>query len=388
MLESAMTACKNEPIAENLIRSYLAETQIINDNITDGKQSLLNNLTIIESTKYARLIARTYSLIAKAFFLEGNIEKSKSYALKAIAIAKNIPTTKEVIESHKIIYDLSKLISDYKLALEYHRKYAQLKETYTNKETAKHLAFQLAEHNAFEQESQIKLLNEQNNALAAEQALANTQANNRKLIILLLALIILVFAFFGARLWRTHKRVRQLAEYDPLTGIFNRGHFTQVTNSALKYCQNAEQDLSLIMFDLDHFKKVNDSFGHACGDWALKETIKVCKDIGRQNDIFARLGGEEFCLVLPSCNIDAAMLRAEACRAAIEAIITEESKHDFTITASFGVTDVKRSGFNLDNLLADADMAAYDSKNSGRNRVTIYQVLEKKVEPLDNSWSL
>ncbi len=388
MLESAMTACKNEPIAENLIRSYIAETQIINNNITDGKQSLLNNLTIIESTKYARLIARTYSLIAKAFFLEGNIEKSKSYALKAIAIAKNIPTTKEVIESHKIIYDLSKLISDYKLALEYHRKYAQLKETYTNKETAKHLAFQLAEHNAFEQESQIKLLNEQNNALAAEQALANTQANNRKLIILLLALIILVFAFFGARLWRAHKRVRQLAEYDPLTGIFNRGHFTQVTNSALKYCKNAEQDLSLIMFDLDHFKKVNDTFGHACGDWALKETIKVCKDIGRQNDIFARLGGEEFCLVLPSCNIDAAMLRAEACRAAIEAIITEESKHDFTITASFGVTDVKRSGFNLDKLLADADMAAYDSKHSGRNRVTIHQVPEKKVEPLDNSWSL
>ena len=142
------------------------------------------------------------------------------------------------------------------------------------------------------------------------------------------------------------------------------------------------------MFDLDHFKKINDSFGHGCGDWALKETIKVCKSIGRQNDIFARLGGEEFCLVLPSCNIDAAMLRAEDCRAAIEAIITEESTHDFTITASFGVTDVKRSGFNLDKLLADADMAAYESKNAGRNRVTVHQVPEPKKPSLDNAWSI
>ena len=141
------------------------------------------------------------------------------------------------------------------------------------------------------------------------------------------------------------------------------------------------------MFDLDHFKKVNDCYGHACGDWALKETIKVCKDIGRKNDIFARLGGEEFCLVLPSCSIDAAMLRAEACRAAIEEIITEESGCEFSITASFGVTNVKRSGFELEKLLADADFAAYASKNNGRNRVTLFEVPTNDAEEkLDSSW--
>ena len=143
--------------------------------------------------------------------------------------------------------------------------------------------------------------------------------------------------------------------------------------NALKYCQNSQQELSLIMFDLDHFKKINDNFGHMCGDWALKETIRVCKKIGRKNDIFARLGGEEFCILLPSCNIEAAVLRAEACRAAIENTITEDSGNDFTITASFGVTDVKRSGFDLEKLLADADFATYDSKHSGRNRVTVYE---------------
>jgi len=388
VLDNALMACKSEPIAENLIRSFLAETQIQNGNVGRGKQVLLNNLPVIESTKYARLITRVYSLLSQAFFLEGDLRESELFAFKAITLAKTMPTTRKVIESQKIIYEIAKLKSNYQQALKYHEKYTELKNIYTNKSSAKHLAFQLAEHNAYEQESQIKLLNEQNHSLATEQILEKTKVANRQLIILLLSFIILVLAFIGTRFWRTHKRVKELAEYDPLTGIYNRGHFTHVTNSALKYCKNAQQDLSVIMFDLDHFKKVNDSFGHACGDWALKEAINVCQSIGRKNDIFARLGGEEFCLVLTSCTIDMAMLRAEACRAAIEEIITEESGHDFSITASFGVTDIKRSGFNLDKLLADADMAAYASKNAGRNRVTMFEVPHTdQAKKLDSSWN-
>jgi diguanylate cyclase (GGDEF)-like protein len=232
-------------------------------------------------------------------------------------------------------------------------------------------------------------LNEKNTLLISEQALAKAKVANIQLMIGILVATLSLLILWGSRMLKNHKRVKELAEYDALTGIYNRGHFTHIANSALKYCKSAEQDLSLIMFDLDHFKKVNDSFGHACGDWALKETIKVCQNIGRKNDIFARLGGEEFCLVLPSCNIAAAILRAESCRAAIEAIITEESGYDFSITASFGVTDVKRSGFDLEKLLADADFAAYISKNAGRNRVTVFEPKEdEEGEQLDNAWSI
>ncbi len=388
ILDDALDSCKSEPIAENLIRSFIAETQINNGDFIEGKETLLNHLQIIESTKYARIITRAYSLLSQSYFLEGELEASKEFALKAITVGKTMPTTRKVIESQKILYEIAKLNSNYELALQYNEKYIELKDVYTNKSSEKHLAFQLAEHNAFEQESQIQLLNEKNHSLATEQTLEKTKVANRQLIILLLSFIILILAFVGMRFWRTHKRVKELAEYDPLTGIYNRGHFTHVTNSALKYCKNAEQELSVIMFDLDHFKKVNDSFGHACGDWALKETIKVCQNIGRKNDIFARLGGEEFCLVLPSCNIAAAMLRAEACRAAIEEIITEESGYDFSITASFGVTDVRRSGFDLDKLLADADFAAYASKKTGRNKVTMFEVPEtEKPAQLNSAWN-
>ena len=388
-ITNALFTCKNAnyDIAEHIIRSYQAQIYLASGDVNNALNSLLPFLTDIKNTHYPLLISGVNNLIAKAYFQANDLKNSKIYVEEAKLTNKNRSNIEQAVDTYKLLFQIAKAENNHQLALSYHEKYAELDKANLDETKAKHLAFQLAEHQAYEQESQIKLLNEQNHALAAEQALAKTQAANRKLIILLLALVILVFTFLGMRFWRTHKRVKELAEYDPLTGIFNRGHFTQVSHSALKYCQNAKQDLSLIMFDLDHFKKVNDSFGHACGDWALKETIRVCKNIGRKNDIFARLGGEEFCLVLPSCNIDAAMLRAEACRAAIEDIITEASGCEFTITASFGVTDVKRSGFDLDKLLADADFAAYSSKNAGRNRVTLFEVpVNEAEEKLDSSW--
>jgi len=390
LIDDAIETCEQVKfdIATNIIIILKAKLYL-NDKTPDKALStLLPFIVNTNNTHYPMLIAEMNNVIAKAYWQINDIDNAQVYATKALTINKGMTNILQGVETYFLLYQIAKKQQDLSLALRYFEQYSEIEKRHLEGEKAKHLAFQLAEHNSFAQESQIKLLNEQNNALAAEQALAKTQAANRKLVILLLGVVILAFTFIGIRFSRSHKRVKELAEYDPLTGIYNRGHFTHVTNSALKYCKNAQQDLSVIMFDLDHFKKVNDSFGHACGDWALKETIKVCQNIGRKNDIFARLGGEEFCLVLTSCTIDVAMLRAEACRAAIEEIITEESGCEFSITASFGVTDLKRSGFTLDKLLADADMAAYASKNAGRNRVTMFEVPEtSQPKKLDNSWN-
>jgi diguanylate cyclase (GGDEF)-like protein len=389
-VDAAIDICQQagNKIGANIIRIYKSRLYLKESIPSKSLDLLLPFKNEINNTIFSPLISGMNNNLAKAFLQLRDIENAKFYATKALETNVSDTIIQQSIDSYELLYEVAKQQKNISLALRHHEKYSELDRAHLEGEKAKHLAFQLAEHQAFEQESQIKLLNEKNNALAAEQSLAKTQAANRKLIILLLGLVILAFTFVGIRFCRSHKRVKELAEYDPLTGIYNRGHFTHVTNSALKYCKNAQQDLSVIMFDLDHFKKVNDSFGHACGDWALKETIKVCQNIGRKNDIFARLGGEEFCLVLTSCTIDVAMLRAEACRAAIEEIITEESGCEFSITASFGVTDLKRSGFNLDKLLADADMAAYASKNAGRNRVTMFEVPEtSQPKKLDNSWN-
>ena len=374
-IDTGLAICQQagNKISTNIIRVYRAKLYIDVQQSSKALTELLPYYDEINATLFPMLIAGMNNTLAKSYYHLNNLRSAQQYALAALKVNKRITIPKQGVDSYKLLYLIEKQRLNIDLALNYHEKYSELEVKHLEGEKAKHVAFQLAKLQAFEHESQITLLNKKNNFLTAEQALAKTKVANIQLIITLMTFIIVLLTIFGARLWQSHKRVKVLSEYDELTGIYNRRHFNHVAVNALKYCQNSQQELSLIMFDLDHFKKINDNFGHMCGDWALKETIRVCKKIGRKNDIFARLGGEEFCILLPSCNIEAAVLRAEACRAAIENTITEDSGNDFTITASFGVTDVKRSGFDLEKLLADADFATYDSKHSGRNRVTIYE---------------
>ncbi len=389
-ITQAIESCEknNEVIMASQIYVYLAMLHIDNSDNQKAKDILLGTVKKKKKSNYAPVIAGYYSLLAEIYLEEHNYTKSAEYANKTITKASSSGNSKSLISAYLSLYKIYLQQEFHQEALSYYVKYSETNNAHLEGEKAKHLAFQLAEHQAFEQESQIKLLNEKNALLSAEQSLAEAEVANVRLVIAILTVTLVLLTLWGGRLYKAHKRIKELAEYDALTGIFNRGHFTHVANSALKYCNNAQQDLSVIIFDLDHFKSVNDNYGHACGDWALKEAINACKNIGRQNDVFARLGGEEFCLLLPSCNIQAAALRAEECRKAIEDIITEASGHKFLITASFGVTDVNRSGFNLDKLLADADMAAYESKNAGRNRVTVHQEPEPKKPSLDNAWSI
>lgn len=381
IIKHAISLCRinKELLIISFINFYVAEQHIENQEPDKALAILNSSLQDTLNTKYPRAIAGYYSLIAQAHWLNGNAELTKQFALLALENEKKEGTTVAKVLSYKLLFELEQAAENFEAALLYHQQYAIADKLYYDETQAKHLAFQLAEHKNIEQKNKIDLLHEKNALLTsekalltAEQALTKANAENTRFIMLILLFSLSVLLFWGIRLLRAHKRIKQLAEYDALTGILNRGHFTQVANNALRYCESAEQELSIIMFDLDNFKNINDSYGHACGDWALKKTVEVCKKISRQNDIFVRLGGEEFCLLLPSCDKKAALKRAESCRYAIEKIATKESGFEFTITASFGISDAKTSGYKLDKLLADADCAAYAAKRAGRNQVTLY----------------
>ena len=391
LIKDAIETCEHAKfdIATNIILILKAKLYLSDKAPDKALDLLLPYIENANNTHYPMLIAEMNNVLAKAYWQVSDIDNAQLYATEALTINKNMSNLLQGVDTYFLLYQIAKKQQNLALSLSYFEKYAEIEKAHLEGEKAKHLAFQLAEHQSFEQKSQINLLNEKNALLISEQALAKAKVANVQLFIAILTVTIALLVLWGGRLWKSHKRIKALAEYDALTGIYNRRHFTHVANSALKYCQSAQQDLSVIIFDLDHFKKVNDSFGHACGDWALKATTSACESIGRKNDIFARLGGEEFCIVLPSCNIDTAILRAEDCRVAIEAIITEASGCDFTITASFGVTDVKRSSFDLEKLLADADFAAYASKHTGRNQVTVFQPkTPEETKLLNNSWSI
>jgi diguanylate cyclase (GGDEF)-like protein/PAS domain S-box-containing protein len=164
-----------------------------------------------------------------------------------------------------------------------------------------------------------------------------------------------------------YQGLRELVEKDPLTGVANRRHLDRVVDSQLDVLNRTGIPFSLILIDVDHFKEVNDNWGHAVGDKALIAVSDALLQASRRTDLVGRWGGDEFMVVLPELQLESAMPLAERQRQAIAAGAPDELD-DRGLTASFGVTEAVL-GDTSATLLARADSALYRAKSQGRNRV-------------------
>src|SRR5690554_1409922 len=172
--------------------------------------------------------------------------------------------------------------------------------------------------------------------------------------------------------WRQREDgLKDLSNRDPLTKVANRRHFMDRLREAAADAEESGQPLSLIMFDADHFKQINDMHGHATGDEVLLALARVISEAVREgDDLVGRLGGEEFALLLPDSDLDAALIVGERVRHAAEAHEFRIGDHRFAVTLSVGVASNKTAGNAPAELLHQADAMLYRSKREGRNRVS------------------
>ncbi|MBA5608848.1 diguanylate cyclase, partial [Duganella sp. FT3S] len=172
-----------------------------------------------------------------------------------------------------------------------------------------------------------------------------------------------------------HEREQALTDIaytDPLTRLANRRAFLQQAGAAFAGARRHQRPLALLMIDLDHFKHVNDTYGHAAGDAVLVRTANCMRDSVRRADFPARLGGEEFVVLLPDTGLDDAFEAAERLRRMIEqAPPAEFDGHVITVTASIGVALMQADSKDIASLLHEADLALYRAKETGRNRVAL-----------------
>lgn len=166
------------------------------------------------------------------------------------------------------------------------------------------------------------------------------------------------------------RRLTSLATTDPLTGAFNRRRFMERAEEMLAWRQQKGLAVSVVMVDVDRFKSINDTFGHAVGDLALKALVETLLRELRELDALGRLGGEEFAALLPETDGEAAADVAERLRRAVSTIEVPTDAETLRFTASFGVAEVTGEEI-IDHTLARADAALYRSKQEGRDRVTV-----------------
>lgn len=162
--------------------------------------------------------------------------------------------------------------------------------------------------------------------------------------------------------------LKRLAERDPLTNVFNRRSFLVLLDKAVSQCQRSHASLPVLVIDLDHFKKINDTWGHRCGDIALSHFVELAAGCLRNSDVIGRLGGEEFAIFLPGTTLNDALSVAERLRSLVETQAVSTEGGEIPITISIGIAMHLR-GEAPELTLHRADEAMYRAKRHGRNRV-------------------
>ncbi len=175
------------------------------------------------------------------------------------------------------------------------------------------------------------------------------------------------------QLQAANQELQRLSSTDRLTGLFNRGHWEEILRQDYARHRRYAINSALVMCDIDHFKQINDTYGHQAGDRVIQHTANLIRQSIRDSDVAGRYGGEEFVVLLPDTDSQGALVFAERLRQSVEAYEVQHESHTIRFTISLGIADLGQPSSGHAQLIEWADNALYTSKSGGRNQVTLYE---------------
>ncbi|GFZ97007.1 GGDEF domain-containing protein [Dyella caseinilytica] len=371
-LESAADACvaDHNILSADSLRLYIAALKIEQDRSNEAIALLQSSYAGMLKLQYQDQASQYDLLLAEAYWKQNNVAQAEKYAVTTVDLASKGHFAEPLSRAYQLLYQIARQKGDLRDALMYHEKYMSADNTHLDDTREKALAYQVVKQQVDAKKIELDTLNKQNKILQLQQALDHKDMETSHLYIALLLTILASIAFWLYRLKRSQLRFMRMARHDGLTNIFNRQHFVEEADPALRQAAKSMRCASLVLIDLDHFKSINDNHGHIVGDHVLKRVVHVCQRYLNSNDIFGRLGGEEFGILLLECTAEDAIERAEQIRRAIYAASSDENP-DIPVSASLGIASTAHHGHDLRRLLVAADEALYRAKRDGRNRVVI-----------------
>ncbi|MFZ6875063.1 GGDEF domain-containing protein [Undibacterium sp. Di27W] len=359
-------------VISQILRALAAIDLIDSGNYLQGKGAGIALLAeFSEVNKSSDYKTQLEEALARAFLNTGNLEQSERYGLIAYEHAKAGNAVQLMEKTAETMASIKRAQGQYSSSLEFYEAALVLKNRVLDDQLHKNLAFQRVKFDTQDKANQMSLLEQKNKILAVERELEKKNNQNLLLLIALAIIILVVLSLWLIKTLQQKNQFRQFSQTDGLTQAANRMHFISFANEAFKMRTGS---VSVILFDMDLFKNINDTHGHATGDWVLKSVSETVKTHLRKVDLFGRLGGEEFGICMPDSSQASALQLAERCRMAIAMIDTEPSGRIFSLSASFGVATVDGNGLrSFDETLEAADKALYRSKAEGRNCVNVYR---------------
>ena len=362
----------DEQVFAAFARAHLAQWLGANGRFNAAIAVLQQYLPTLERIRYPFIHGLFHALLADFRLREGAEAEAEAHANTAIERARALGGIEPVVSAHRTLYRIAQGRGDPAATLHAYQAFVEVERRHLEDVKSREMAYQIVRHQSQQQTQQIELLN-QRNALLELDRTANRQRARLWLVVAgLLSFLLATTGYWAFKNKRLQMRLRRLAELDPLTGVSNRHHFSDRAGRVLGAARQEHRVVALVTFDLDHFKQINDRYGHAAGDWALEQVAAVCAVLCGPADCMARMGGEEFAMLLPGCDAATGRSVAEDALAALDGIDTASRGYGFRVGASFGVTDTTLSGYDLNRLLSHADRAMYAAKRGGRSRVVVF----------------
>lgn len=343
-------------------------------NCTKAITIIDNALTLNGQIDYD---AELYKQKANCLIKQGELVAAEQNIVRAEQIFANMPelnNTAWTLENKKIraalLYAKGQFQQSYLLLKEYYEAYSSLLINNSSQQlirvrAAMELERQSVELSLLEQRSKVQSLRQENEAQNTWQQITLTIGSVTAAI---LALVIVVVLYFK------NKRIYELSITDSLTGVFNRRYIFEYLDSLLANGEVNSGDLSVLLFDIDNFKQVNDNYGHPFGDEVIRGVSQIAQDTLREGDVLGRIGGEEFLCVLPKTDVEHAQQIAKRLAANIQqALFTNESGQHVTVTCCIGISVMDNSRQDRNTLYMQSDKALYQAKASGKNQVRVYQ---------------
>ncbi|MBT2119307.1 GGDEF domain-containing protein [Dyella sp. LX-66] len=370
-VQAGIDACAaaQQPVATNSIRLVLGSL-FIDEKQPAKAMALLDHVApTIELNRFYPHMLSAQAERAQAQAMLGNDGEARKAGLAAIAMAHPGEISEWLMVAYQVLYEVEKRQGHAAAALAYHEQYSAQDKGYLNDVSARTLAYEMAQQHLHVQRLETESLAKQNSILRLQQALNTKAVETSRLYIAMLLLLLVSIVFWLFRIKRSQLRFKKLSCVDGLTGILNHQTFIADADRALHLLDRKHGKACLMFIDLDHFKQINDTHGHAVGDDMLKHVVSLCRPLLRSSDLFGRLGGEEFGILLLDCDREHGLMLAERVRRTIETTPAGAGDQVVALSASIGMAVTTTSGYAMQPLCRDADAALYRAKRGGRNRV-------------------
>ncbi len=332
-------------------------------------------LALSRKTNYNYGIYFNLISLAKSHLALGHRDQAEHFLDMAIPKLERNSISQDHTNAYALKSQLSELRGDYKEALAWFKKKSTVEKRIMDNRKAVRIAQLQVEYEVKSKEQHIEQLTQENQLLALQK-----QAAHQRSLIITLGLIIvaLVVVLLWLKAQRERRHFKHMSQVDPLTGLFNHAYCYSLAEEQFHACKQRGLPFTVVVADIDWFKYVNDTYGHAAGDKVLQHIAEVLKQCLGKKGIVGRTGGEEFTCFLPGMTMEQALKLVEDCRQHTQPVV-DYGKH-IEVTLSYGVAQSLGDYNTLDTLVRDADEALYKAKRNGRNQVLTHLPEETSVE--------